>query len=163
VASITALTPTATADGSIYTSNGVFFLESIANDYCRVSQLSIHGDNTSGGGGVDNQWALRRSTTVATATITNRTPALANPLSIYTASFKSAITTGGTMGTCAALATIQHVWSPSVNAQSGIYLWSPLPNEEIVFFSATANNAELGLTTVSGTGVSSLSFMVEEM
>lgn len=159
-AAVTSWTPTATADGAQLTASGYHAIDTTAaGDYARVQEILVVGEASAT---AINANALRRHTTHA-STPTNRVPAKASPLSVNAATFGSFIT-ASTNPTVAALATIQHVLTLSINAFGGILRWSSYQTgAEIWIFSATANNDELSISTVTGTSVQSTHYIVEEL
>ena len=158
---VTSWTPTATADGSQLTASGYHALRSAAAlDIVKITEISVEGEATSS---TVNANALRRHTTNST-TPTNRTPA---PLSITTGGATAATAQGfitaSTNPTVAALATVQHVLNLSYNAFGGFVRWVAYPGEEVYIAGTTANNSEISISTVTGTGVQSTHFIFEEV
>ncbi len=151
-------TPAATADGAQLSASGYHALRTAAaTDMARIVEVGVQGEATSS---TVNQMALRRHTTHAT-TPTNRVPAPLNPYSQVSV-FQGFIT-ASTNPTVAALATIQHVINLSFNAFGGLARWVAAPDEEIYLITATANNDEISLASVSGVGLVSSHYVVEEM
>ena len=62
-----------------------------------------------------------------------------------------------------ALATIQHVLNFTYNAFGGVIRWVAIPNGEIWIITSTANNSDIGLVNLNGTGTQSSHFVVEEV
>lgn len=157
---VTSWTPVATADGAQLTANGYHAIDTTAaGNYARILEILVVGEASAT---AINANALRRHTTHAT-TPTNRVPAKNNVLTASAAVFGSFIT-ASTNPTVAALATIQHVLTLSINAFGGILRWSSYQTgAEIWIFSATANNDEVSISTVTGTSVQSTHYIVEEM
>ena len=126
-------------------------------EIARTNEVSIGGEATSS---TVNVWTIRRHTTAST-TPTNRVPVPFNPYSV--ASVFQGFITASTNPTVAALATIQHVINLSFNTFGGIVRWVAAPDEEIYVITASANNNEVSLSTVTGAGVASSHYVVEEM
>lgn len=157
---VTSWTPTATADGAQLTASGYHALRTAsAGDNIRILEILVVGEASAT---AINANALRRHTTHS-STPTNRVPAPANPLSVNAATFQGFIT-ASTNPTVAALATIQHVLTLSINAFGGILRWSSYQTgAEIWCATATANNDEVSIATVTGTSVQSTHYVVEEI
>ncbi len=155
---VTSWTPAATADGAQLSASGYHALRAAAaTDMARVLEIYAGGEATSS---TVNAWAVRRHTTHAT-TPTNRVPVPFNPYSQVSV-FQGFIT-ASTNPTVAALATVQHVINLSFNTFGGIVRWVAAPDEEIYIITVTANNDEISLSTVTGAGIASSHFVVEEM
>lgn len=151
-------TPAATADGAQLTANNHHSLRTAAaTDMMRILELAIQGEATSS---TVNQMALRRHTTAST-TPTNRVPVPMNPYSV--ASIFQGFITASTNPTNAALATIQHILNFSLNAFGGLARWVAAPDEEVYLITATANNNEVSLSSISGVGLVSTHYVCEEM
>lgn len=151
-------TPVTAADGAITTSNGAHALRAAAAlDLVKITEIAVMGEGTTGN---VNTFALRRHTTHS-STPTNRVPAPMNPASV--ASVFQGYIAASTMGTTAALATIQHVLGFSINTNGGIFRRSFAPGDEPWIMTATANNDEVSLATIAGTGVVSSDYICEEI
>ncbi len=152
-------TPAAVADGAICTANNQHCLHCVASTTARITELFIGGEATASS---VNAMALRRMTTNST-TPTVRTATPTNILSIAAASVQPYIT-ASTLPTTAALATIQHVLSLSHNAFGGIVRLSLYQTgAEIYLTGAAANNSDIGMVNVTGTGQVSSHMVWEEL
>lgn len=155
---VTLWTPTAVAEGAITITNAVHALRTAAaTNAAKVNEIMIGGGATAS---TVNDTGLRRMTTNA-ATPTNRVPAPMNPYSA--ASVFQGYITATTLPTTAALATIQHVLNFTYNAFGGVVRWVAIPGGEVWLITATANNSEMGLVNLNGTGAQSTHYVVEEI
>lgn len=152
VAAVANWTPAATADGAVLTANGHHSLRSAAaTNIVAIEEIGVQGLVTATAININ---ALRRHTT-ASATPTNRVPALVNPVGV--ASVFQTFITASTQPTVAALATIQHVLELAINGYGGIFRWvAPGPEWAINILGTAVNNNEVSISPV-GTGASAQS------
>lgn len=149
-------TPVAHADSASSLANNSYqaVRGGAATQLARIVEVFIGGEATSS---TVNRMALRRLSTNA-STPTDQTPA---PLNIYSPAAVAqgyvAATTGPT------IAATAHLLNLAFNAFGGIIRWVAAPGEEIYFGTTTAPNAQVGLDSISGTGVVSQDIKWEEL
>lgn len=155
---VTLWTPAATAEGAIFTANNHHSLRTTAaTNAAKINEIMIGGGATAA---TVNDVGLRRMTTNA-VTPTARVPVPTNPYSA--AAVFSGYITASTQPTGAAVATLQHVLNFTYNAFGGVIRWMAIPGGEVWIITATANNSEIGLVNLNGTGAQSTHYVVEEI
>lgn len=156
------LTPVAAAQGStLLTSNGYLGVRTTAaTNAIRLVEVFIGGEATSS---TVNRMALRRhssnsATPAAGAGQVNTTPSPISPWSVA-----STHATFGAATTNPTTANLNALHVMSFNPFGGVIRWVAAPGEEVWVATNTANNSEVSVTSMSGTGLVSVSVIAEEM
>lgn len=154
----TSLTFTATADNASLTANGYIGISTNgAGNFCKVREAYIGGEATSS---TPSAMCVRRHTTSAvTVTLKAPSPLFAGGSAATHRGFQTA----GTQPVVALLATIEHVLNLGLNLFGGIVRWVAAPDEDIWVYGTAANTQEISISPVTGTGVASAHFVMEEM